>query len=257
MALEAYRQDHGSLPRPGRNEINTGPAVLAKALVGPGPASAAPPAHDTANVYNPGDTVTFGSVSYVCIIRNANSGNPTTRTEDWIAFDAADGLDGPGFVAAGAPGIGGEVVSAYLDPDAFRMNGPLLLDLLGNPILYMTGNPRPGSAQTGGAYADFDEFAKFNTGHIRVFFGGNGAQSDLQIQAMLGDYDGDGGLQPAATVAEGQPLGKDFVLISAGSDSKYGFPDASGPAAQRRAQVLGGTHDGQSYEPVDDVTNID
>ena len=278
MALEAYHTDFGDYPRPARNEPNTGFAALTKALIGPGPevdtTADAPPPYDSSRIYEAGEYAAAGSGPGLWYVKLRRSGDaPSATSADWANFNWDDGHDGLGFkstlVAAGDAGetrSTGNVSGPYLDPGRFDLRGMAILDVVGNPILYFTGNPKPGPTNRPEYFADANDFARFD---LRQGLGlalrdGETTPADARLRMLpvLGDFSTDGGLDTTAAVAEPQAPAAEYLLWSAGSDGQFGVKTAVDGSADNdaantnRVQVQGGEVGGETYTAVDDVTNL-
>ena len=216
-ALEAYRQDHGDIPRvspdgarpnygapPALTENYAGAQILCRALLGPGSA-------------------------------------------------AADGADGLGFRKIPLAVTQTKVSGPYLEPSKFRTanfdgtttnivaNTSVLIDSEDKPILYYPGLPKadvtanngyavPGTYLPGGR-AMFD--TNDNLGNA------SSMMSASKLQLLLGDQNKNGKIDPG----EAPAYKGAFLVISAGPDRRYGPRNANAPIS--------------ASNPCDDVANFD
>lgn len=216
-ALEAYRQDHGDIPRPspsgeavtypGRQGTNTdGAAILCRALLGPGDA-------------------------------------------------ATDGADGPGFRKIPLSVSQSKVIPAYLPADKFKLvnlannlppresvpadlNSAAFADRSGKPILYYAGNKQANVNATNGYVT---AFAWPSTTQRPMFNAQDNAKylSTNKLRLILGDQNKNGyidGTEKAAYTGE-------YLLLSAGPDEEFG------PKVD--TEII------SSKNPADDVANFD
>lgn len=278
VCLEAYKQDYGDYPRTltdpatGATIANTGAATLCKALVGPGNALPTTTAWSgSPTVYSPGDMVVDGGVTFLCIQTIPTSGGnayaPTSNASYWVRFADEDGLNGPGW----RPRAGAKPQAAYLNLDRFKLRDMMLCNKDNFPVLYYPANPTmpridkvPGAITaapdpTGGRYGGYvgitptiagQPYPLYNASDNLTFMSSN------MLEALLGDYSLNGGIE--ATLGQETPFATQvkFVLISPGPDGAYGpsSPALQGNPATTAAQW---TNNKASVQGCDDVTNFD
>jgi len=246
MALEAYKEDFGDIPRPPTTQPNTGAATLGKALLGPyGALPASVPAFSNTTPIKAGDCVS-DTGGYVALVDNP--GPTLTDTTKWAPFAAYDGADGPGFKTR----VGtAKTYGPYLASGKVKSRGVFLLDSNSNPILYFPaklGRTDPTRISLPGyvdryvlgvppnptsLYNADDNFEAFR-------HAGESVSDDLivlyRIRIMLGDYNANGYIEPGASeTAVNQP----YLLWSPGPDDNYGplgyAPSQTQPDANRKA----------------------
>jgi len=206
-ALNAYKQDFGEYPRVATP--NTGPAVLAKALVGPygdGQVNANTPPTDDSTDPPPFNSFSAGSVKLGQCVREGaaplmswvalvdDPGTPVAG-DNWANFDGRDGFDGPGFRtrkgrnpgADGTLGTGddydvyqGQTWGPYLPAEKMNLSGCMLRDSSGRPILYFpaaAGRPNiraqvltPPPGGNKGGFVDRSDLSKYDANDNLVFF---------------------------------------------------------------------------------------
>ena len=233
-ALEAYKTDHGDYPRTsptnvaftgGPSDFN-GARMLCRALIAPGPATAAPAAH----------------------AQIADGAGPVATA------GGAETLPGPGFRTRGASG---PVYGPYLPTDRFKTADPTeppqtlpgrlaIMDRYNRPILYYPAMGKP-NIRLAKAYV-WDR-----TGSERPMYNAldnwsatqnTGAMPKGVLSLMLGDLNADGMIGTGEEPATELP----YLLWSAGPDETYGPPQGmptNTPQAARKA-----------VEKSDDVTNF-
>jgi hypothetical protein len=224
-------------------------------------------------------------------VRDDNTGHtPGMAGEHWWArFVPYDGNNGPGgrirladAAVNGQPlAAAGKVYGPYLDPERFKMNGTVLLDRYGSPILYFpvnkAANPRLNltapAVSTGWsmvlAYppATGTQSQVNLADNLGAFVNPQGVPSEAtdtipaqtRIRVIMGDY-GANGYFETGTDAEIQPL--PFLLWTAGADKTFG-PRGNGVAAaagwKLNDVITGGMNTDQnrlSAAACDDVTNF-
>ncbi len=266
-ALDAYKSDFGDYPRPSGN--SAGFAVLAEALVGPGPAALTPAAVSSMNIPT---TVTGGSVAGQVLVDSTSAPTnisialaPTGTSSGsfWMSANAGyvDGNDGPGWRMRAN---GGRVYGPYLAPDKWHMadnsGRPLcaLLDPDGSPILYFAAaKPSPNIALPNGYAQDshltpaaHPEFDMADNWMILSSTSSSAATSEdnarLMFQFMLGDLDGDGAITSNGTKGPETALATaPYILWCAGPDRGFGFTYTGNYAADKK-----------TLSQADDVTNL-
>lgn len=263
-ALEAYKADQGDYPRV--PEMNTGAAVLFKALVGPGPAGPvgsnfyAQPPRSGEGDYRAGDAARAGNAEYVCI-----SDTPTQPPTPlyWVKFSFFDGQDGLGFRGR----QGGKSYPAYLQPERFmagRNRAPgAFRDRYAKAILYFPAattrpninvvgqgtsgptsvpgyihsDPTPTGTDSKHSLYDADD----NIGSLGR---GDNALALKKMRLMLGDKNMNGIIDAGETAVYTGP----YLLWSCGPDEQYGpSPETASPA---------NTLDDRDAAKCDDVTNF-
>jgi prepilin-type N-terminal cleavage/methylation domain-containing protein len=251
-ALEAYKGDFGDYPRANGN--GAGFAVLAQALLGPGPAAAGvnepnPAPQSATNLSaTPTSTIAAGNV-----IEVANTGTTPTTYTDYVAIATGtfgqagfgtppainyvqmypDGADGAGFRIRGTTG---QVYGPYLKADNWKQvdtSGNLtcaLLDRSGSPILYFPARrPAPNiSVQTATDQGYVGDSHALNTTHPLYDFGDNWgvfatANGLHHMRIMLGDYGQNGAIDAQAGLSsETAATTAPFILWAAGPDKVFG-----------------------------------
>ena len=189
-ALDAYKQDWGDYPKVYAN--GTGSAVLTAALIGPGD---------------------------------------------------NDGQVGPGWKSR----VGAKTQQPYLPLEKFKLVDPLnprtpnpnlntavIGDRYSNPILYYPANPA-GNINVPGGYVDAAPYASQTSvlaNRATPRYNANDNINKLttvqQLRRLLGDNDGDGGINGAA---ESAAFTGPFLLWSAGPDEQYGLKDPTKPVS--------------------------
>lgn len=259
-ALEAYKQDFGDYPRV--DNINTGAAVLCKALIGPSPKPETSGSRDRGQFFQTGSSP--NERLYVSLI-DANTTAPPTSpvvTSNWAEFNPFDGADGVtsdfgelGY-RVGAKTIdvngdgtpdrpGGPVRPPYLAAEKFikRKASGFLVDGNGNPILYFPANVSAKVSAAGGYVSGNAAASRYNAEHnIRFFMRSDPPGSTTleatpdtrglkRVRAMFGDFGMDGGLnaQTSMSLEENGADKVPFVLYTAGPDGVFG-PVAPGAA---------------------------
>lgn len=211
MAVNAYKDAFGDIPRV--DTAGTGFAVLAKALIGPGNATASPVPPGTANK--------MGAVTGTTAFnqRLAIMDGATTP------FIYADGADGPGFRVRSD----GKIQPAFLPSDRFKLNGMAILDRSGMPILYFPGNKSANIAIANGYIGP----GSYNAGGFRPLFNSN--DNDMKLFDYANSTDAVKGLRTfrrmTGTASTGglagsnanPPFSGEFLLWGAGPDRKYGL----------------------------------
>jgi prepilin-type N-terminal cleavage/methylation domain-containing protein len=225
LALEAYRQDFGDIPR--TSGPNTGAATLCKALIGPyGTASTVLP-YDVSKSYKAGECVTSAGVSYVALQNPGNVAPPDPLT--WAVFNPVDGADGPGFKVRTGAALSGP----YMDPSKLKSQGSYLLDSYGHPILYFPARPGRVNVNQGtplpmyvARYYKGDQpnpAALFNADDNFEAYRRSGETNDHfalgRIQMMFGDYRDNGFIESAESETA---ITLPYVLVSAGPDGVFG-----------------------------------
>lgn len=285
-ALEAYRQDHGDIPRlpQGPQDKNLGAAILGKALLGPygdgllpnnSPDNSDPPDYIATVDYVAGDVFKSGGYSYVTLV-NAAAGMPAADTSIFGKFDPKDGADGPGFRkrAGGA----GPVSPPYLQPGKIGVRGTYLLDHYGNPILYFPANPRKRDltqilAAPHAPYVDQTDFSTATSAEPQPTFNandnlepfarragdgkraaaevGNDDPALARIRIMLGDFNTNGYIDSVngAETAVTVP----YLLWSAGPDQLLGPLNVNAVLSASQAQV---DEYRAAVPKCDDITNF-
>jgi len=216
IALEAYKSQHGDIPRtspsgetPKADNNNpavrliSGAQILCRAMIGPGP-------------------------------------------------QGQDGADGPGFRTMAAIGgvTQGQVYGPYLPPDRFKMvaypgGGQPATDYVnaaigdrnGKPILYYPGltNANPRNANS------YVAAASYGAGPTKPMFNGNDnvdAMSILKLQHLLGDISAPRG---QINGSEQPEFVGEYILLGGGPDQLYGPLNTTDPIGPKN--------------PCDDVTN--
>lgn len=254
VALTAYRQDFGDYPRV--IAPNTGAATLGRALIGPGPADVS-----SVPTYSPG--MPFGAVvrnsespprTFVCVNpQGATMAPPAGDTDnaDWVRFSVADGVDGPGFRAR----AGGRIHPAYLAPDRFGLQGMVILDRMGNPILYYSA--RPGQNNPSVSYVSNTADAMYDSRHNENML------SRHRMRVMMGDYSNTGTILrnhnlDGNTVNEEPATLEPYILWSAGPDGQFGPPDTLQPGNPNNptSTIVQWNQNRQAAQNADDVTNF-
>lgn len=245
-ALEAYKQDHGGYPLV--ETMNTGGAVLGKALCGPGQATTVAPVFSGSVDYAAGDLVAQGTAEYYAF-NDPPRGAAPTDVNYWAPFKSLDGFDGPGFRVR----AGGKPSPAYLAIDRFAGSGSTgrfqmgLRDRYNKAILYYPATGSPNIHVDRGYVANFDPAAPRNAGtriplynvrdNLRVL-------TEQKLRLALGDRNNNGMIDAGETAAHTGG----YILWSAGPDEQYGpTPDL---APDR------GTLDEKDVPRMDDVTNF-
>lgn len=266
MALEAYKQDFGDIPRVAIDPINGGPqhntgaAILGKALLGPfgdGSRTATdPPTYDPLLPYKAGDCVQYSSKSWLAL-KALPAGVTPVNGEYWTYFDPIDLLDGPGFRVR----RGGKPYGPYLQVGKIKSQGVYLLDPDSNPIAYFAAKPgradvtKAPAASTPGPYVDlsqvdkpaplYDAYDNFELFRHDEPFNATDPIVLKRIQIMMGDYKPNGYIESAESeTAISQP----FVLWGAGPDGVFG------PTGYTPTMVA--ADNAKAVNDCDDVTNF-
>lgn len=236
VALEAYRQDHGDIPRtspdgaspnygtnpPALSNGYAGAQILCRAMVGPGNQQA-----DGAGTGKDGEDPAPG-------FRTRPAINNVTQ---------------------------GKVYGPYLAPDKFQIGNPdgstissatpnaynfaVLVDRRGKPILYFPGLPTARVESQHGYVGAFNYGAAPSATNPRPMFDVNDnhaildptpADAAKKIQLVLGDNNTNGQINAGETPAFKGP----YLLLSAGPDELFGPADLSNPisAGNRCDDVL-------------------
>lgn len=249
-ALNAYRQDFGDYPRVldrdgavnGRG-WNIGAAILCKALIGPygtGVSPNDPPTLASLSNVDVGQVVS-NSGGYVALF--ADPGPVPGDGTKWAAFDPHDGADGPGFrIRSGQ----GRVWGPYLQPEKFNVNGCMLRDGDGNPILYLPAGRNANVRTPNGFVAVAGQplyDARDAVAHFRRPDESNNTNALRAMQVMLGDTDHNGRIDQGETPGTEAP----FLLWTAGPDGLFGpvRPDGGTWTPTKR-----------DIERCDDITNF-
>lgn len=273
-ALEAYKQDFGDYPRV--TGVNTGAAVLAKALIGPSP-------EVKTSDWKQGQFRTDGTppnqFSYIALVDNP-SGTPSPIVQpqaDWAVIGPNDGTGlretgirvGPNTIDDNDDGIpdrpGGKVWGPYLQPDKYltRPDIGILLDSAGNPILYFSASTAKPDISQGQNYAWTGGRPLYDLQqNIRLFM--RAGETDTvnarkRAQALLGDMNFDGAITRTPFAESG--VSEAYLLWTAGPDGAFG-PPIGGPTPTR--DELHGTantadtakHNAEAAKRNDDVTNF-
>ncbi len=218
--LEAYKQDFGDYPRNLNAATGAAPAVLCKALVGPGNATTdSSPAYSGAATAMPGDLVKSGGSTYVAT-QPAPASSVPPDAQYWAVWSPLDGADGPGFkVRAG----GGKTWGPYLQLDRFKINGQFLLDKNGAAILYYPANPVKSVVTSGTNYVGTTATSLYNSNDCMygAVSGVTSAVSANNLRGLLGNYSLTGAIN--STYGTEQAIGNyPYLLISAGPDGAFG-----------------------------------
>ncbi len=126
-----------------------------------------------------------------------------------------DGKAGPGFRKR--PGGQGQVYGPYLPLDKFKSSNTQLFDRFGQPILYYPARPvKPNIGIVGGFIAP-------NSNSLYDSRYGSGLLTEAQLSIMMGDLSVNGAIDNLIPqVSETPAYTGPFLLISAGSDTKFG-----------------------------------
>lgn len=274
-ALAMYKDTCGVYPQWDNDATGTydniGPAILGKALIGPGNEGTPPAAPSDPAQVKAGDCVLQGTNGYVALVNNPGTTYTGAPTK-WAPFDATDGADGPGFrLRKNSAGVAqGSVTQPFLKPEAFKMHGCDIYDIAGHPILYFPVSPGKPNVRDQNTKAYIDRTAGqlaqafFNVGgknstNTLLPFRHPGETDDSaslrRFQIMLGDLDCDGKIGTTETPIKVT----DFLLYSAGVDNIdddengcYGPINYSPPAAPTADQI---DQNRRQVEGCDDITN--
>lgn len=129
------------------------------------------------------------------------------------AAQNVDGKDGPGFRLRGTQG---RVYGPYIELTNFKMNGEVILDSLGNPILYYIAPKRQPDLGAGNGYAADNYQAMYDYGMNRTDMAMRGG-TPQKFQWMLGDLNNNGAID-GDEVAVREP----FLLWTTGEDKQFG-----------------------------------
>jgi len=230
VAIQAFKDDFGDIPRPDNGGTNTGFASLGRYLIGPYGVGTTSMALGSGS-FDPGDCYYTGSapnvLTFVCI-DHATSPAPGPK---WVNFGAFDNKEGPGIKKP----IGGPPFGPYLQPEKFKTRGLSILDSRGNPILYFPASPvKPNIHQPGGYIGVENRGVNppvvplYNAADNEIFFrtatenASNQSQYAIQaLQTIMGVNSSatpDGGIGAGETEVTTAP----FVLWTAGADGVYG-----------------------------------
>jgi prepilin-type N-terminal cleavage/methylation domain-containing protein len=246
-ALSAYKADFGDYPRfpdpqtvanesagttPTQRWLDwsqpRGAVLLCESLIGPGPANGGNFKAGSSSSYTPGD----------------------------------DGADGPGFrvrrnFVAGTTSLAGKVYGPYLDASKFKISFlanaanpsfinayPVMLDVIGNPILYYPATPSSVQMTIPGAYvaeANPQNYSSTAANPIYNAFDNenNGVQtgtptyqnfiSPAQLAYILGERTNASMSPPSFAAGEQAVTSQPYLLWSAGISGIFGFGvDGSG-----------------------------
>lgn len=278
IALEAYKQDFGDIPRVPYNQPDVGAAVLGMALVGPygdgflpAPPNPVgtndaddPPPYDPTKAYRAGECVVNLPTMYVCIVATS-PGTPTSDPNHWAPFSPRDGADGPGFRSRVVNGVPqGKVWGPYLKPENFRMTGLALNDGDGKPILYFPASGGAANVNSPRGFIDREVqtralgtpiVPKYNAdNNLKAFRRLSESVDDnaiARIQVMLGDMNTNGGIDSLLGTEAAAATGP-FILWAAGPDGQFGPNDViDNPPSATDWQT-----NRRLVEKCDDVTNF-
>jgi prepilin-type N-terminal cleavage/methylation domain-containing protein len=262
MALEAYRQDFGDIPR--TSGPNSGAATLCKALIGPYGGSALLPPYDGTKSYKAGECVSVGSEQYLAL--QNSTGAATTDPLFWAKFDPRDGADGPGFKVRTGAALSGP----YMDPAKTKVQGSFILDSLGRPILYFPARPgRITVTQSAPLPMYVDRYyngappnpaALFNADdNFEAYRHGEGTADDKKvlsrIRLMFRDYHPNGYIETDAATPDNNelPISQPYVLVAAGPDGLFGPAGYTPPDTLDSATA---TENRKAVNSCDDVMNL-
>lgn len=241
IALEAYRQDHGDIPRTspdgnapkkfvGPPQVRiTGAQVLCQALLGPGDAT---PAGDGDGADGPG----FRTRPAVLVDTNGD-GTPDTLTPQGK-------VQGP-YLDAGKFNIGNPDGSNENLTQPFNRNRAVIIDRQGQPILYYPGLPNAKVNQNYVSAMKFGGTARRpmysagpsvspdapdpDPGDTPIITKQNGVTEAIILQdalrLLLGDTNTNGRIDNDEVAAYTGP----YLLMSAGPDEFFGPADTSKP----------------------------
>jgi len=277
-AFVAYEQDFKGFLPPGQlgGADSIGFAVMGITLVGPGGVPTTQPidpaqggggtGYAAGPNYLPGDMVGVRiktMIEYVCVVAT-NARPPGANWRQLSPNVYSDGKNGPGLKTQDGKSWG-----PYIQPDKLKMRGAAILDVEGNPILYIPARkaknnihepiPIPGANGSSiGSYCawsgdpqaqpQYDAFFGWIP-FVRLTQGENLASDRLKgvkrMQVMLGAQPFDSQTKPGCINPEKTPVDEPYLLWSAGADGYYGPELSTDPAAQQRL-----------VDKCDDVTNF-
>ena len=263
-AIEAYRQDFGDIPRfeGSAGTVMPGANLLGLKLVGPLDATAIGSVAVTGPNFAVGQIAVNAGVPYT--LANATTASGPTGA-GWFqvpTLGGGDGVDGPGFKSpsrANNQAAAGPTRGAYIDTNRFTVQGTVILDAVGNPILYYPSRVRTANVRLNSGYlgdvgrsngGNFVFNAQDNVELFVTSFTPNlsPAEAVARTRSIFGDTNANGIIDADET----RRATGSFVLMSAGPDRQLGqrggeaWPSTSS-ASQRRAFV----------NKLDDVNNFE